>query len=159
MKSWIPYPSKHGDPIRQNTEDNITSINNKEEEEGKKQINDYKSIINFYETNITLITEFVAEDIRKYLEDGLTSELIIEAMKEAVSRNKRNWKYITGILNNCIDNKIRTADQFRISQEEFKSNKNKSHQKKTTEEKIEYEEVQFASEEEYRKKLYEKQKG
>ena len=89
----------------------------------------------------------------------MTSELIIEAMKEAVSRNKRNWKYITGILNNCIDNKIRTADQFRISQEEFKSNKNKSHQKKTTEEKIEYEEVQFASEEEYRKKLYEKQKG
>ena len=93
------------------------------------------------------------------MQNGLTSELIIEAMKEAVSRNKRNWKYISGILNNCIDNKIKTAKEFKISQEEFKSNKSKSHQKETTEEKIEYEEVQFTSEEEYRKKLYEKQKG
>lgn len=93
------------------------------------------------------------------MQNGLTSELIIEAMKEAVSRNKRNWKYISGILNNCIDNKIKTAKEFKISQEEFKSNKSKSHQKETTEEKIEYEEVQFTSEEEYRKKLFEKQKG
>ena len=93
------------------------------------------------------------------MQNGLTSELIIEAMKEAVSRNKRNWKYISGILNNCIDNKIKTAKEFKISQKEFKSNKSKSHQKETTEEKVEYEEVQFTSEEEYRKKLFEKQKG
>ena len=93
------------------------------------------------------------------MQNGLTSELIIEAMKEAVSRNKRNWKYISGILNNCLDNKIKTAKEFKISQEEFKSNKSKSHQKETTEEKIEYEEVQFTSEEVYRKKLFEKQKG
>lgn len=93
------------------------------------------------------------------MQNGLTSELIIEAMKEAVSRNKRNWKYISGILNNCIDNKIKTAKEFRISQEEFKSNKSKSHPKETAEEKVEYEEVQFTSEEEYRKKLFEKQKG
>ena len=57
-----------------------------------------------------------------------------------------------------MDNNIKTANQFRISQEEFKSNK-KNPPKEQTEEKIEYEEVQFNSEEEYRKKLFEKQKG
>ena len=145
---------KYGNPIHQKTEDNITSINNKKEkEEG------FKKIIDFYENNVTIITPFVAEDIDKFLEiDDVEADLIVEVIKEAVSRNKRNWKYISTILRNCVDNNIKTANQFRISQEEFKSNK-KNPPKERTEEKIEYEEVQFDSEEEYRKKLFEKQKG
>lgn len=145
---------KYGNPIHQKTEDNITSINNKKEkEEG------FKKIIDFYENNVTIITPFVAEDIDKFLEiDNVEADLIVEVIKEAVSRNKRNWKYISTILRNCVDNNIKTANQFRISQEEFKSNK-KNPPKEQTEEKIEYEELQFDSEEEYRKKLFEKQKG
>ena len=154
MKTRTPYPLKYGNPIHQKTEDNITSINNKKEkEEG------FKKIIDFYENNVTIITPFVAEDIDKFLEiDDVEADLIVEVIKEAVSRNKRNWKYISTILRNCVDNNIKTANQFRISQEEFKSNK-KNPPKERTEEKIEYEEVQFDSEEEYRKKLFEKQKG
>lgn len=148
------YRQKHPHPIGENAYDNITSINNKKEkEEG------FKKIIDFYENNVTMITPFVAEDIDKFLEiDNVEADLIVEVIKEAVSRNKRNWKYISTILRNCVDNNIKTANQFRISQEEFKSNK-KNPQKEQTEEKIEYEEVQFDSEEEYRKKLFEKQKG
>lgn len=148
------HRQKHPHPIGENAYDNITSINNKKEkEEG------FKKIIDFYENNVTIITPFVAEDIDKFLEiDNLEADLIVEVIKEAVSRNKRNWKYISTILRNCVDNNIKTANQFRISQEEFKSNK-KNPQKEQTEEKIEYEEVQFDSEEEYRKKLFEKQKG
>ena len=154
MKIRIPYLLKYGNPIHQKTEDNITSINNKKEkEEG------FKKIIDFYENNVTIITPFVAEDIDKFLEiDNVEADLIVEVIKEAVSRNKRNWKYISTILRNCVDNNIKTANQFRISQEEFKSNK-KNPPKEQTEEKIEYEELQFDSEEEYRKKLFEKQKG
>lgn len=148
------HRQKHPHPIGENAYDNITSINNKKEkEEG------FKKIIDFYENNVTIITPFVAEDIDKFLEiDNVEADLIVEVIKEAVSRNKRNWKYISTILRNCVDNNIKTANQFRISQEEFKSNK-KNPQKEQTEEKIEYEEVQFDSEEEYRKKLFEKQKG
>lgn len=148
------HRQKHPHPIGENAYDNITSINNKKEkEEG------FKKIIDFYENNVTIITPFVAEDIDKFLEiDNLEADLIVEVIKEAVSRNKRNWKYISTILRNCVDNNIKTANQFRISQEEFKSNK-KNPPKEQTEEKIEYEEVQFDSEEEYRKKLFEKQKG
>ena len=93
--------------------------------------------------------------MEKYLKDGLYSKLIIEVMKEAVSRNARSWKYIASTLNDCLNNKVYTAQQFKIKQEEFKSNKQNQNNsnKKQAKEKIEYEEVTFESEEEYKKKL------
>jgi len=151
MKSRTPYPSKHGNPIHEKTEDNITSINNKKEKEEEQKEN-LKKVIDFYENNITLITPFVSEDMEKYLQDGLQTELIIEVMKEAVSRNKRNWKYIVSILNNCLDNKILTVKQFEISQEEFRSNKTNTAKKSKTQEKIEYKEVKM-TEKEYEEKM------
>lgn len=154
-KMSVGYTQNYTDPIRKNDKENITSINNKEEEERDFQ-NELKETINFYENNITLITPFVAEDMEKYLKDGLYSKLIIEVMKEAVSRNARSWKYIASTLNDCLNNKVYTAQQFKIKQEEFKSNKqnqNNNLNKKQTKEKIEYEEVTFENEEEYKKKL------
>lgn len=158
MKIWIPYPSKHGNPIREITEENITSINNKnkKKEEIRKSL---KTVINFYENNMAAITPFVAEDMEKYLEDGIEADLIIACMEEAVSRNIRIWKYVASTLNNCCNKKITTVKQFEISQAEFKSNKTQTESKKKTEEKVEYEEVHFDNDEEYRKKLFEKQKG
>ena len=158
-KTSMPYAQKNHEGIDENVKENITSINNKEEERDFRK--ELKNIIEFYENNITLITSFISEDMENYLKSGLHADLIIEAMKEAVSRNKRNWKYVTGILNDCIDNKVYTAEQFRIKQKEFKSNKNnqRKQDKNKTAEKVEYEEIQFESEEEYRKKLFEKQKG
>lgn len=139
----------------QNRKENNTSINNKEEEERDFQ-NELKEVIEFYQNNITLITQFVSEDMEAYLKKGLYADLIIEAMKEAVSRNKRNWKYTTGILNDCLDKKVYTAKQFKIKQQEFKSNKNQTQRKNTTKEKIEYEEVEFTNDEEYKQKILEK---
>lgn len=160
-KTSIPYPQKSQEGIDENIKENITSINNKEKEEERNLQEELKNVINYYENNITIITPFVAQDIQKYLEDGLKEDLIIETIKEAVSRNARNWKYISSILKNCCDNNITTAQQFKIKQEEFKANKNQENKKEKTNDKeqIEYEEVQFENEEEYRKKLFEKQKG
>lgn len=141
----------------QKFKENNTSINNKKEEEGEHQ-NKLKEVINFYENNITLITPFVSEDMEKYLQDGLQADLIIACMKEAVSRNKRNWHYVVSILNDCCNNNIKTAEQFYIKQKDFKSNNN-SMKKTQAKEKVEYEEVHFENEEEYRKKLFKKQKG
>lgn len=139
---------KHGNPIHENTEDNITSINNKKEKEGEnpeEEKKELKEIINFYQNNIALITPFVAEDIEAYLKD-IKAELIIEVMKEAVSRNKRNWKYIAVILNSCIDNNIKNAEQFRLSQKEFKSSRNKEHESKEEKETA-YEYLELTDEE------------
>ena len=146
-KITIPYMQKCGEGTVKIVKENITSINNKKEKEA------FKKIVEFYENNITLITQFVAEDIEKYLElNNLEAELIIEVMKEAVARNKRNWKYIATILNNCVDNNIKTAKQFRISQKEFKSSKNPDNKKVKKVEEIEYKENNI-TEEEYFKRL------
>lgn len=141
--------TKEVEGYQQKFKENNTSINNKKEKEEAIE-NKLKNVIEFYENNIALITPFVVEDIEKYLENGLKEDLIIVCMEEAVSRNKRNWKYIASILNNCINNKIETAKQFKISQEEFKSNKNQSKQEKTKE-KIEYKELEITEEEYFRK--------
>lgn len=151
-KTSIPYCQKNQGGIDKNVKENNTSINNKEKEEERNFQKELKDVIEFYENNITLITSFISEDMEKYLKSGLYADLIIEAMKESVSRNKRNWKYVTGILNDCINNKVYTAKQFKIKQEEFKSNKNQKEKDNKEKEKIEYEEVIY-SEEEYNQKL------
>ena len=155
-KTSIPYIQKNQGGIDKNIKENITSINNKEKEERNFQ-SELKDIIEFYENNIALITSFISEDMEKYLQSGLYADLIIEAMKEAVSRNKRNWKYVVSILNDCINNKVYTAKQFRIRQEEFKSNKTQTHQSNKTKEKVEYKEVEL-TEEQYNKMMNERGK-
>ena len=139
----------------QKFKENNTSINNNKKEEERNFQSELKAVIEFYENNITLITAFISEDMEKYLKSGLYADLIIEAMKEAVSRNKRNWKYVTGILNDCMNNKVHTGEQFRIRQEEFKSNK--IHQSNKAKEKIEYKEVEL-TEEQYKKMMNERGK-
>ncbi len=143
----IPYCQKSNGGSDENIKENITSINNKEKEE------ELKKIIKFYEDNITLITPFVSEDMEKYLQDGLDADLIITCMKEAVSRNKRNWRYIVSILNDCCNNNIKTTNQFNIKQNEFKSNNKSTNRVK---QKIEYSEMEFTDEEEYKKRILEK---
>lgn len=139
----------------QKFKENNTSINNNKKEEERNFQSELKAVIEFYENNITLITAFISEDMEKYLKSGLYADLIIEAMKEAVSRNKRNWKYVTGILNDCMNNKVHTGEQFRIRQEEFKSNK--IHQSNKAKEKIEYKEVEL-TEDQYNKMMNERGK-
>lgn len=120
-KTPIPYRRKCLGGIGENTEGNITRYNNnkKEKEEG------IKKTINFYETNIALITPFIVESMEYYLEDGLEAELIVECMKEAVSRNKRNWKYIEAILKDCRNNNITTVQQYQTKEREFKEEREK----------------------------------
>lgn len=89
-------------------------IKEKEEEE---------NLFTFYENNFGLITPYIAENINTYLIDGITEELIIEAMKEAVNNNVRKWNYVKSILNDCINNNIQTVEQYRAKQTEFKNNK------------------------------------
>ena len=111
------YLSIVKDPIKKNLKDNnINIIINKKEEEKEK-------IIDFYNNNFGLITPYIAENIFSYLEDGLQQDLIIRAMEEAVSNNIRKWNYVKTILNDCVNNKIKTLEQYTIKQREFKNKK------------------------------------
>ncbi len=105
------------DPLKKNLKDNnINIIINKKEEEKEK-------IIDFYNNNFGLITPYIAENIFSYLEDGLQQDLIIRAMEEAVSNNIRKWNYVKTILNDCVNNQIKTLEQYTIKQREFKNKK------------------------------------
>jgi DnaD/phage-associated family protein len=59
----------------------------------------YKSVFMFYTSNIGALTSFVADEIKGSVDD-FTSEWVIEAMKEAVKNEARNWKYVEAILKN-----------------------------------------------------------
>lgn len=113
------YLSILNNPVEENLKDNNINIinNNKEEEEEKNKI------IDFYNNNFGLISPYIAENIFAYLDDGLEQELIIKAMQEAVSNNIRKWNYVRTILNDCINNDIKTVEQYIIKQKEFKDKK------------------------------------
>lgn len=143
--------TKNGEGYCQKNKENNTSINKKNKKKDEFQ-EELKTIIDFYENNIAPITPHVAEDMEKYLQDGAKVDLIIACMEEAVSRNKRFWKYVASTLNNCCNSNITTARQFKISQDEFKSNKNQTIKK----EKVEYREIDYENEEDYKKKILEK---
>lgn len=109
------YLSIVKDPIKKNLKDNnINIIINKKEKE---------KIIDFYNNNFGLITPYIAENIFSYLENGLQQDLIIRAMEEAVSNNIRKWNYVKTILNDCVNNQIKTLEQYTIKQREFKNKK------------------------------------
>jgi DnaD/phage-associated family protein len=55
------------------------------------------NIFTLYEENIGMLTPMIADELRD-AEQLYSAELIEDAFREAVSRNKRKWKYIEAIL-------------------------------------------------------------
>ncbi len=51
------------------------------------------------------------EELRSYLDDGLTMDLIRHAVDEAAAQQKRNWAYVRGILNRYLTEGIKTVEQ------------------------------------------------
>jgi len=65
--------------------------------EGAKQALQPPSIFVLYEQNIGIITPMIAEELKE-AEKLYPAEWIEEALKEAVTLNKRSWKYVARIL-------------------------------------------------------------
>jgi DNA replication protein len=61
------------------------------------QTSEIKNIYALYEGNIGIITPIVAEELKR-AEEEYPAEWIEEAFKNAVEMNKRNWRYISRIL-------------------------------------------------------------
>lgn len=51
------------------------------------------------------------EELRSYLDDGLTMELVKHAVDEAAAQGKRNWAYVRGILNRYLTEGVTTVEQ------------------------------------------------
>lgn len=61
------------------------------------------SIYDLYEQNVGLITPLIAEELQQ-AEEAYPPEWIEEAFREAVSYNRRNWRYVRRILENWATN-------------------------------------------------------
>ncbi|MFD1608853.1 DnaD domain-containing protein [Oceanobacillus luteolus] len=64
----------------------------------------------FYQENFGLVGPFVAESLQDWIQT-LGEELVIEAMKRALERNKTSWGYVKSILNDWYKKGIRTVGE------------------------------------------------
>ena len=78
-----------------------------------------QNIIDAFQNNIAPLTPIVMQAIADWLGD-VDAEMIEWAIKEAVSHNKRNWKYIEGILRNHFNAGRTTLEQVQDAQRNFK---------------------------------------
>lgn len=93
-----------------NVNDNVDADNNM----------GFEKVINEYENNIAPATAMTLEILQSYYED-LGPELIIEAIRRASLANKRNCKYVQGILNSWIRKGYKTLIEVKNEEEEFKN--------------------------------------
>lgn len=97
-----------------------TTNENSDDVVDKIVVND--RIADFWNNNIGLMTPYETEVISGYLKN-IDEELIILAMKKAVSAKVRTLKYIEGILKNWQKDNIKTVLEAEQADEKFK-NKN-----------------------------------
>ncbi len=72
----------------------------------------HSKVVEFYIKKINSVASFSqVQIINSYTED-MQEDLIIEAMNIALKNNKRNIKYIQGILDNWLNNDIKTLDDY-----------------------------------------------
>jgi len=122
----------HAENTEENTEDNAEVTGESKEKKRKEKIYIRSSscctslgkVFQFYEENIGLISSYQAQSLNSYLDDGLSPELVIEAMKDSLGSDNK-WKYLTAILNNCIEQKVYTLEQYNAAKTEHENRKNK----------------------------------
>ncbi|MCU5376119.1 DnaD domain protein [Bacillus cereus] len=78
---------------------------------------------NFYEENFGVLNSFMAEEIGHWIDD-LSEEVVIAAMEIALKQQKK-WNYAEGILKQWHNSNIRTVEDAKAAQEEFRRNANK----------------------------------
>ena len=114
----------------------VTNCNTEIEKEKKIEIEKEKNaeIIKCYEENIGLITPATAEILFSY--NDIDYKMIIEAIKIASINNKRNCRYIQGILNSWINKGYKVVADIQKEQEEKENVKGNEEHQETKEERI-----------------------
>lgn len=78
-----------------------------------------QKIIDAFQNNIAPLTPIVMQAIADWLDD-VDADMIEWAIREAAEHNKRNWKYIEGILRNHFNAGRTTLAQVQDAQHNFK---------------------------------------
>src|SRR5690606_31370000 len=81
-----------------------------------------QNAINFYQKNFGLLSPFITEEILHSV-DEYGDELVIEAMKIALTFGKRNWRYTYGVLKRWRDEQVKTVEDVYALEKEFEQRK------------------------------------
>lgn len=79
-------------------------------------------VYQFYQNNFGVLPPIIGEDIEYWCND-LSPELVLEAMKRTLEQNKRNWKYTKGILKDWEHKGVKTLDDVKALETEWKERK------------------------------------
>ena len=107
ITNWGKYQSEYErqkvyrpESYKQKLQAEVTVEKEKGEGRGEKRDRrEENNIYTLYEQNIGELTPMVSEELRA-AEKLFPVEWIVEAIREAVTRGKRSWKYIAAILEN-----------------------------------------------------------
>lgn len=93
---------------------------------------DSSNAFTFFEENFGFLAPFISENIQHWINE-LSEELVIESMKIAISKGKRNFKFCEGILRDWYGKGLKTVKHV----EQVERSPNKFRSKKSNVEKIE----------------------
>ena len=79
------------------------------QKESKPKETKQEDVFVFYQKNFGVVSPFVAEDILGWVED-VGGELVVEAMKRGLERNKTSWGYVKSILQSWLRKGIHTVE-------------------------------------------------
>ncbi|WP_163969658.1 DnaD domain-containing protein [Oceanobacillus halotolerans] len=82
----------------------------KQKEKQKKKHHNTADAFVFYQENFGLTSPYVSDAIQNWVHD-IGDALVVEAMKRALERNKMNWNYVKGILQDWARKGITSVDE------------------------------------------------
>lgn len=116
-----PYGSK----VEEGSKDIIKdSIKYKEEEEENQN-----PFIFFEQNGFGTLSPYIADELNYWIDGNFFDEpeiIIIRAMKEALLRNSRRWKYVDSILRDWNNSALKTLRDVEAHIESFEQNRNKT---------------------------------
>ncbi|MDY7965424.1 DnaD domain-containing protein [Bacillus thuringiensis] len=83
------------------------------------------NIFAFYENNFGILNSFIADSLAHWVED-VGEELVKAAMERALKQQKK-WNYAEGILKQWANNNVKTIQDVKSSESEYKRNKGAKH--------------------------------
>jgi DnaD/phage-associated family protein len=107
-----------------------TTLSGEKEKEKQKEkenivdetLDKLEQVYQFYQNNFGVLPPSIGEDIEYWCND-LSPELVLEAMKRTLEQNKRTWKYTKGILRDWEHKGVKTLDDVKALETEWKERK------------------------------------
>jgi DnaD/phage-associated family protein len=109
--------------------DTSTIRGQKEKEKEKEKENNHAA--DFYQRNFGFLNSFMGDEIYQWVDD-VGNDLVVEAMKRALSQNKPRWNYVKAILIDWSKHNVKNLDDVQSYDMQFEKKKEQPYKKSNT---------------------------